>query len=439
MTPSRRAGCPPPTSHKPQLKLMLISASFMLALMVHAPDSFGMTVTEAVNQGLAVHPKVASVEAELNAATTDIAIARDGYFPNVQASVGPENSLWGDIGWNVTASQMLFDWGRVKARVNEASARERELYHRLKLTSEEAALEIAEVYLDVLLFEARIEAADRYISRLTTLSEMTSDRSQGGFSDRSEAERARLELARANEQRSIEYGSLLQARANFRELIGAPPLSLIWPQGLDWDFKRYSPEAFAPELTDAPSYQQAQAQVEVAEASRAESKAALKPRLNLEGSLMRRNIGGHMETDSVVSLTLRMDAMQGLSSWRRVDAAMSREQAARWNQLAAERDLRRELNDYAELNDVVTWRQRSLEEQLINVRDVAEAYQEQFEIGHRGIDDLLPIQRELFEAERLREELRSQSLRMQYRSARQLGHLGKLLNDRNQGGDQDAR
>lgn len=424
----RRAGSPPQTAQSSGLSLLL-NAALVLALIVATLDSEAMPIGSAVDKGLSMHPKVAAAEAELRAAGTDVAIAKDGYWPMVQASAGPENSLWGDIGWNVSATQMLYDWGRVKARVAEASAKERQLYHNLKVATEEAALDIAEVYLDILLYEARLATADRYIERLGELAAVTRDRAEHGYADRSEAERTRLELARAQEQRSIERGSLLEASNNYKELVGAPALELQWPKAPQVANVTYPPDSTDPALFDAPRYQKAVANVDAAEAARAESKAALKPKLNLEGNLLRRKIGGHMETDSVLSLTVRFDAMQGLSSFRRVDAAMSREQAARWNQIAEGRDLRRELNTHAELNQVVQSRLSLLEDQLKNVRDVAEAYQEQFEVGNRGIDDLLPIQRELFEAERLADELRSQHIRLQYRAASQLGRLGSLLSE----------
>lgn len=403
-----------------QAGLALISLTISL-------HTSALTLEAAVKHGLSMHPKVAAAEAQFRASAVDVDIAKDGYWPNIQASAGPENAIWGDFGWNLTATQMLLDWGRVRAQVEQATAKQREHYQNLKATTEEAALDIIEVYLDVLLYEARLEAVDLHIGRLNSLAEMTRDRGANGYTDRAEQERVMLELRRAEEQRDIERGALSEAQSSFRELLAMPSVGLDWP----------SPEAFALQfrnrqtqvkaLVDAPRYQQALAQVEQAQAQRDESKAALKPRLNLEGSLLRRNIGGQMASDSVLSLTVRMDAMQGLSSFRRVSAAESREQAAQWNQQATRLDLSRELSASSERDRVLDGRLASLSGQLANVQEVATVYREQFEIGNRSIDDLLPIQKELFEAERLEAELRSEKIRVQYRVASLLGRLGELL------------
>ncbi|MGM0517795.1 MAG: TolC family protein [Pseudomonadota bacterium] len=386
-----------------------------------------ITLETAVGQGLAIHPSVAAARAEVEAAGTDVDIARDGYWPTVQASAGPENALWGEFGYDLTASQMLYDWGRVSSQVESASAAERQQLEAFKVTSDEAALDIIEVYLDVLLYESRLAAAEHHIERLADLAELSHDRSGLGYVGRGEAERAELELARAREQRAIEKGSLVDARAQFRELVDRPPDDLSWPDSISMAGRLRDPDELDAAVAEAPAFRRAHEEVEAAQADREESRAALKPQLNLEGSLLRREIGGRMEEDAVVALRVRMDAFQGLSNFRRVEAAGRRVDAARWKQRATRRELRRELSTWIEQDEVFGWRLDSLQAQLDNAKEVANAYREQFEVGLRDIDDLLPIQRDLFETERQLAEIRSQKLRIQYRVASRLGQLDEVL------------
>jgi adhesin transport system outer membrane protein len=399
----------------------------LLLLSVSAPV-LAIGLTEAVEQGLSIHPSVAAAREEAEAAGADVAIARDGYWPTLQASAGPENSLWGEVGYDITASQMLYDWGRVSSRVEGASAVERQYLEAYKVTSDEAALDIVETYLDVLLFASRLAAVERYIERLEALAELSRDRSGLGYVDRGEAERAELELARAREQLSVERGSLMDARRQFRELLDRDPDGLEPPAPPRLTERLRDPAALEAAVVEAPLFRQASQEVEAARAEREESRASLKPQLNLEGSLQRREIGGRMEEDAVIALRLRMEAFQGLSNFRRVEAAGRRIEAARWSQRATRRDLRRALTTLIEQDEMLGWRLESLEAQLANAAEVADAYQEQFEVGLRDIDDLLPIQRDLFEAERQRLELESQQTRLQYRAATHLGELGTLLN-----------
>src|SRR5690606_38815954 len=136
-----------------------------------------LTVDEAVRLGLQSHPAVAVAEAELAAASTEVDIARDGYWPTVQMSAGPENSLRHEIGYELTARQVLYDWGRVRARIDRASAVERQHVQALRAASDDAALEITEAYLDVLLYEARLSAAERHFERISGLAALSRDRS----------------------------------------------------------------------------------------------------------------------------------------------------------------------------------------------------------------------------------------------------------------------
>ena len=134
---------------------LLVGVAF-IGLVTPLPSE-AISLEEAVYRGMLNHPSVAAARAEVEAAGINLDIAVDGYWPTVQASAGPENSLWGEIGYEVTARQTLYDWGEVNSQVEGASAVERQKLEALKIASAEAALDIIEVYLDVLLYESRAE------------------------------------------------------------------------------------------------------------------------------------------------------------------------------------------------------------------------------------------------------------------------------------------
>ncbi|PMR67545.1 TolC family protein [Halomonas heilongjiangensis] len=400
---------------------------------------WALSLDEAVQQGLSIHPAVSAAEARVAEVGTQVEIARDGYWPTLQALAGPENSLWGEFGYDITASQMLYDWGRVRSRVESASAVERQHLEALKVTSDEAALDIIEVYLDVLAAEARLSVVASHIERLEALAELSRDRSLVGYVDRGEADRAELELARALEQRSLERGALSEARAQFRELVDRSPGGLQWPTPIPLIERLRETTALEAAVAEAPLFRQAREEVLAARAEEAESRAALRPQLNLEGSVLRREIGGRMEEDAVVALRLRMDAFQGLSNFRRVESARQRIEAAQWTQRATRRDLRRQLFTLLELAEMLEWRLEAVEAQHTSAVEVADAYQEQFEVGLRELNDLLVIQRDRFEAERQRVDLVSEQTRIPYRAAAQLGRLDALLDaDHGQGVEREV-
>lgn len=425
---SARNAMPPASNTERQGHVLM--AGLMLGTWLLTTPVTAMTLPEAVRQGVASHPAIQAAEAEAESAATQVDIARDGYWPSVEMSAGPENSLTGELGYDITATQVLYDWGKVGAQVDNASAQHRQQMASLKVTTDEVALDIIEIYLDVLASRRRVAEVETYIERLEALADLTVDRGSGGYADRSEAERARLELSRAHEQLSIEQGSLQEAGRQFRVLVNRPPDALQRPTPTMMAERFSDDQRIISAIRDAPLLRQSRAELEAARAELDESQARLKPQLNLEGSVLRREIGGRMEEDTVLALRVRMEPFQGLSNFRRTDAARQRVEASEWSQRATHRDLRRQITSLVEQDDVLAWRLEALDEQIDNAVDVIETYRDQFDVGFRDVADLLSIERDRFEAKRQRVDLGIERLRIQYRVAAQLGQLGSVLGAR---------
>jgi adhesin transport system outer membrane protein len=391
-----------------------------------------ISLADAVHQGLANHPDVKSAMAKVDQATTEVDIAEAGYYPKLEASVGPTQSIRSNLGfnYNVTATQMLYDWGRVESQVDSASANLRQQTESLLIMREDAALDISEIYLDVLAYGLRIEAVRGHIERLEELNKLSQQRSEAGYQDRSEQGRVGLELARAREQLAIEQGSLQNARQQYQELIGDPTEALDEPALESYSRRLTDKDELESAITDSPIYRQAKEQQAIEEAKVHEADARLLPQLDLEGSATRRPIGGEMTDDQMVALRIRMDPFQGLSNFRRTDAARQRAEAAKWDLGAKQRDIRRKVLTLLENESALADREQALNEQIKNSRDVSEVYQEQFVVGLRTMIELINIHQERFEAERQLVNLQYERKRVQYRAAAQLGQLVPLLEGR---------
>ncbi len=295
-----------------------------------------MPLDQAVRAGLAIHPEVRSAMAEADRAGTEVEMAKGGYYPSVTMSGGPQEFDFGEIVYDLTASQMLYDWGRVTSKVDSASATQRKLSEAVLVARDDAALDIVETYLDVLASERRVEAVREHIQRLDGIREMTQARGGDGYADRSELDRANLELSRAQEQLSLEKGNLQDARNQYAILVGQEPADLVEPEPMS--LQRYlAASDMARVIRESPLQRKALEDANVAEAEVREAKASLLPQLNLEASALRREIGGHPESDSVVSLRFRMDTFQGLSNFRRPTAAQQRLESAKWSADAMQR------------------------------------------------------------------------------------------------------
>ncbi|MCU1715769.1 TolC family protein [Pseudomonas sp. 5P_3.1_Bac2] len=409
-----------------QAAACLVSLSLPLTLAA-------MPLEQAVQQGLAINPQVRAAVSEAARAGTQVKIAKGGYYPAVSLSGGPQEFDLGEVVYDLSVSQTLYDWGRVSSQVDQASASQRKLLETLQVTRDDAALDIIETYMDVLAAQRRVEAAREFIQRLDEIRSLTQARGSDGYTDRTELDRANLEFSRAQEQLAIEKGNLQDLRDQYDLLVGQAPDELQEPTPLSVetyvdaaDLKRV--------IRDAPLQREAMEEASLAEAQVQEAKAALLPQLNLEASTLRRQIGGVMQSDSQVALRFRMDTFQGLSNFLRPTAAEQRLESARASADNVQRDIRRKLQTLFVTSDTLRWREQSLSAQVNEAVQVGHLYREQFEVGRRDVIDLLSVQRERFEAERQLINLSLERKRIEYRAAAQLGLLGALLENRLQHG-----
>ncbi|MCK0716460.1 TolC family protein [Chromohalobacter sarecensis] len=394
------------------------------------PLSAPLPLEKAIRRGLAINPAVRAAVADANAAGTEVDIAEWGYFPTVDLSAGPEEFPFSEFGYDASARQMLYDWGRVDSQVASADAAEREARRAVGVAEEEAALDIVEVYLDVLAAKQRLEVTKGYVDDLESLRDLTRDRGSNGYTDSSEQGRVALDLAQARGELATERGALNDARQQFRVLVGVSPGELEAPMPSELTARLEETAALDDWIVAAPAYRQAVASAEQAQAELDETQAALKPQLNLEGSLQRRQIGGELQDDSVIGFRLRMDTLQGLANFQRPDAARQRLEAARYRIDDQQREIRRSVLTLIENAEVYRQRQQALTDQVKEAQSVGDLYDDQFSVGLRDINDLLTIRQEAFSTRRQLIDLDSQQKRIQYRAASQLGLINPLITGR---------
>ncbi|KEQ53402.1 TolC family protein [Sphingobium chlorophenolicum] len=397
---------------------ILLSAAFPA---IAAPT----TVEQAVRKGLAINPELRAGKAEESAAGTDVSIAGSGYYPSVSVSGGPQSFRLDGIAYDVVASQMLYDWGRTKSAVADGRAVRRQLSEKLRQKREEVALSIVEVYLDILVTQRQVAGLQTHIADLEDIWRMTAARSEGRYSDRSEPDRAGLELARAREQLAIEQGTLDNAHHEYLLLVGeeADGLSDPSPASVAAYIARNDLQKL---IEESPAYRAMTEGTRSAEAKLRQARAEMLPQLNLEGSMTRRDIGGTPVDDATVALRLRSN-FQGISSFLRPKGAQQRIQAAIWNEATTSRELRRELRTLLDHATMLRGRQEMLEAQVSASTDLGVTYLEQFRAGRRDLIDLLNARRERFEAQRQLISARIDRLRDEYRAAAKLGLVGDLL------------
>lgn len=399
------------------------AAAFAVASILACPataDPLG----DAVLTALARHPEVRLAEAEVSQAATEVEMARNGYLPALNASTGPAAA---GLGYDVTLTQTLTDWGQTGGQVDQRRALLAQQQANLDVVRDDAALEIVETWMDLASARARLSVINEQLERLQDLSGMAQTRVEGRYSDESETGRVALAVATAQGQRAVVEGELAEAQDRFELLVGVEPRNIALPTLPTFLDGVREEGALEAAIASAPLFRKAALGVDIADGGVREARAARFPRLNLEGSLQRREIGGRMVDDSAVAVRFRMDTQRGLTALQRPKLAAQRREAARWEAEVVGRDLQRLIESLVRSDAALALRITAVQDQAEQADAVRGLYREQFLVGRRDIQDLVIMETEQFEAERQLIDLSIERLRLQYRVAAQLGLLTRSM------------
>ena len=281
--------------------------------------------------GLRLNPEVQAETAQVAQMLTEIKISKSGYWPSLELSAGPENGLSGELGYNISLSQMLFDWGRTSSDVSAANAKHRKQAQVLLMTRNDAALEIVEVCLDMLSASDQVGLIERAGERLESILNLVKKRSDAGYGTDAELYRIQQVLEYMQEQKLSMHSRLRELENEYQLLTGYSgsdiPRFVADTSLID---EMLTGDALEKAIQRSPQYMKAQEELLLAQSQIDSVEAGLKPRLMLEASSERREIGGVMTDDSTLALRLRVDLMQGLSGFQRTKAERQGLEAAQW-------------------------------------------------------------------------------------------------------------
>lgn len=386
------------------------------------------SLSAVVERGLRLNPEVQAETAQVAQMLTEIKISKSGYWPSLELSAGPENGLSGELGYNISLSQMLFDWGRTSSDVSAANAKHRKQAQVLLMTRNDAALEIVEVCLDMLSASDQVGLIERAGERLESILNLVKKRSDAGYGTDAELYRIQQVLEYMQEQKLSMHSRLRELENEYQLLTGYSgsdiPRFVADTSLID---EMLTGDALEKAIQRSPQYMKAQEELLLAQSQIDSVEAGLKPRLMLEASSERREIGGVMTDDSTLALRLRVDLMQGLSGFQRTKAERQGLEAAQWKLRAVRRELLRSMESAHE--NIIAFGQRTLalQQQLKHLATIRGSYQKQFVAGSRTIDDLISIERELYELEVQAINASYEYQRVPYRITADLGLLTHLI------------
>lgn len=368
-----------------------------------------LTMESAVQKAISWHPAIDEMSGHIFEADQRIKSAEAGYYPKVNAGVNSAYHSRNSDGWRprleVSASQLLYDFGKVSSSVDTERAGKKVNEARLLLTVDNLARDTANAVNEVQRFRELVSLSEEQVSGVKNIAELVKERTQNGASTMSDLVQAdaRVESALATQwQYESEYNRWQAALAS---LIGTniSNLSLTnttptWLEG--------SCDIQEPDWSKVPAILEAEAQKEEAGALLAGSQADAFPTISLEASTGYDLNGeysnpsrGDKRTEYTVGVNMSSSLYNGGRTTAQKRAAgyalQSAEAAIRRARYDAQRNLMESQSQIGTLSRLLsTLSIRTT--MMITTRDL---YRDQYiELGTRTLLDLLNAEQELHQA-----------------------------------------
>lgn len=352
---------------------------------------------------LSWHPTVVQAASTLDARGEDVTVARAGYLPRISAGVGSGyDSRLGSI-WRprpqVSASQMLYDFGKVASAVDYARAGTRLGRADMLLAIDGLIRETGYAIVEVQRNAALRAVALEQLSRIQEISALVEKRFGKGATTRSDTLQAQSRVAAA--QASLTRIEAEQRRwtTSLAFLLGRDTAPIVDPDVPDW-LMRSCAQASQVDWADIPVVMRAKAQYEQATAEQRRARANRLPTIALAGDAAA-DISSPFSDRSLYNFGLNVssDVFGGSAVRARVRGADYALRAAE----AAERQARVEIGQrLAEAQQQIaglTELLDTLSERQDNMIETGKLYRLQYlDMGTRTLVDLLNAEQELQQA-----------------------------------------
>ncbi len=381
----------------------LAAGTAFLAATVCAQEAGGISLEAAVRQAIAWHPNVVSAASSLDARDADVDVARAGYLPRVSAGVAAGYDNRFGSAWRprpqLSASQMLYDFGKVRSSVDYAQAGTKAGRADLLLAIDALIRDTGYAMIEVQRNAALHDIAVEQLARVREISGLVGQRVTKGASTRSDGLQAESRVAAAKATLSQIEAAQKRWSSNLAFLLGSEattgPVSADVPEWL-----MGSCTTGVTDWTTVPAVMRADAQREQAAAELHRARADRLPTVSLAGDAAA-DISAPFSDRSAYSIGLSVSSsvFGGNAVRARVRSADHSLTAAD----AAARYARTETGQLlAEAQGQIASLTRLLDTLNLREADMAEAgklYRSQYlEMGTRSLVDLLNAEQELHQA-----------------------------------------
>ena len=398
------------------------------------------TLPEAMQKALEMHPEIqAGVNGRI-AADYQLRAAKGGYLPQVDVTAGygregtdspSTGNRWESLNRGESAirlRQMVFDGFATSSEVGRQQATVNSRAYSLLDTSERTALNVAQVYLDVLSRREMVRLAEQNLANHERVLDQIKLRTSRGVGRLADLDQAEARLAQARNNLITEKTNLADANTNYLSVVGQLPDEMSAPAPFIDLLPASLEEARVQMVESSPVLRSAESDIAAAEKQYDAAKSRFYPRFDAElGRTADNNIDGVAGHNNEWQAMLRMNFNLYAGGSNKADLESKSYQT---NQaLDIRNNALRQLNEELGL----AWNaldnanaQLPIAQQYVDHSNrVRSAYQQQFSLGERTLLDLLDSENETFTAQRRLVEVQTIQLFTQYRIKATIGQLLK--------------
>jgi len=256
---------------------LILSAGGVLGSAQAQIGKSDLTLTAAVREAVGWHPSISEAVGKVKQGEEEVKVARSRYGP--QLSVGLGSDFDDPAGASlrpratISASQMLYDFGKASSQVHSAKAGEDIDRAQMLATIDSLVRDTSDAVIEVQRAVALRQVATDQLESVEAISKLVQDRYQTGAATRSDALQAESRVQAAKGTIAQLTAQLQLWRTTLAHLLGQPDIATVAPSVPEWldqgcaidtiDWKRV-PAIMAAEATK----DQAEANLDYAKAER---------------------------------------------------------------------------------------------------------------------------------------------------------------------------
>lgn len=364
-----------------------------------------MTLQDAVKIAIQRSPDISQSIATLAGQNSGVDVAKAGYYPQLSGGITTGDLSSGERGrqlLTLSATQMLYDFGKVKSGVDVEEAKVQVEQANVLVSVDTLALDVAQTIVNIQRYLQLNKIAEQQIAGIRRIQEIANLRANAGVASQADPIQAQSYLQAAQSALIAQQSLLRQYQQHLRTLLGADVSHTGWI--ISDDLVKQSDLYGEPEFNTIPKMIAAQAGVEVAKAQKQQTRLTRYPTLAVKGSVSQAINGKNPNNDkddglySSVMLEATSQFYQGGATASQVKMASYAEEAAKAKVNSVYMDV---LNQIRTSREQIENKQRQMQvlasRQATTVR-TRELYQEQYKLGTRSLVDLLNAEQAIHSA-----------------------------------------